>query len=300
MDKKITDDLRALRLHFFYVTVILVAVIILLASGNWTGITGFTDYLTSAGTMVSIVLGVLAIIYSFVSGDSISKSLGSVASAAQELQAARSDFASIVNAASELTESSKASSSQLSNLVAAVSSEVQELKLASTELNLSTAGIAKSLGQLPERFDKIDSRLEESLKSRKPDHTNASAGNTSTLQMMISFSSTYGRAVIYAASLSKEKNKPIVLQSEPFKNAAEYCYGYLGAADAADVLNYRLLDIGTLSFQIDEFPLTPQEVIESLRPHFDTPERGQSLKLMLDDVEKYFAEGEDSSTKALN
>jgi len=99
-----------LKIHFFYVVVILIALVILFATYNWTALPKFTDYLTAAGTMVSIVLGVLAIIYSFVSGDSISRSLGNVASAAEDLREARNEFSNVVAAGSDLSESSRASS----------------------------------------------------------------------------------------------------------------------------------------------------------------------------------------------
>lgn len=293
MNSKEKGANNVLKVHFFYVTLILVLIIILLMAKNWTSIDGFTNYLTAAGTIVSIVLGVLAIIYSFVSGDSISRSLGGVASAAEELQFARQEFTSVVNAASEITDVSRASSTELNGLVAAVSKEVRELMAVSTKLSLSTEGIAKKIDLLPERFDTIDIRLDESLTGKKPDHPGPTVPNIRTLENIINYGSNLGAALIYAAALSKEKNKPINLSSESFRNSIDYCYGFLTAVYAADIIDYdNEPDFKILV--VNEFPMTSEQVLETIKPAFEADDvRASLLKELIERVQLDFSSGKD-------
>jgi hypothetical protein len=277
-----------LKLHFSYVTVILIAIIVLLATYHWTEIKGFTDYLTAAGTMVSIVLGVLAIIYSFVSGDSVSRSLGNVASAASELQAARQDFSNIVTAASDLTTLSRASSSELNELLGVVRTEVQELRAASTKLGESTEGIAQTVGQMPARLDKIDSRLDESLKGAKQ-RTSAPpvSGGEELAMKVVKGASQYGKALLYAVSLGKFSGKSFSLKASPFVGADEYSYGFLLALHAVGMLDFETPGKGNRTIKIIAFPLHPEEVFEALQPFFGSS-RGldtllANVKAMFDD-----------------
>jgi len=293
------QEIIKLRLHFFYVTLILLAAIILLATTNWTGIEKFTDYLTAAGTMVSIVLGVLAIIYSFVSGDSISKSLGGVAAAATELQSARIEFSGVVEAASDLTEASRKSSLELNGLLDLVKQEVREIKAASAQLSESTIGIAKAVGQMPERLDKIHDRLEESLKSPKVKPiSGVSLVNESLPRKVLMRSSNYGKALLYAVALSQSTGKSFSLSDGPFAGSDEYCYGYFLALNSAGIFDLETIDADKRIYKVTDFSITPDEMLQALQPIFDKEDViAQILTELINQTKKMFDNGVDDVDK---
>ncbi len=293
VDKLKTDsEYTQLKIHFFYITVFLIAIIILLAAANWTGIKGFTDYLTAAGTMISIVLGVLAIIYSFVSGDSISKSLGSVSSAAADLQEARQEFSNLVAAASGLTNSSRATSEELNDVLEVVRLEVADMRAASAKLNESTEGIAKTIGQMPERLDKIDGRLEKQFKNsvqRPISEPVADAG--SLIRKVLLSGSNFGRVLLYAIARSNETGKPVRLRLSPFEYGDEYCYGFLMALGSVGILRYKMTNIESRDFEVSQFMMGSAEVKELARKALgDDSSSIDSLNDMLGELDKYFAE----------
>jgi hypothetical protein len=283
--------LERLRIHFFYVVLILIAAIILLATRKWTAIEKFTDYLTAAGTMISIVLGVLAIIYSFVSGDSISKSLGNVASTIHDLQAARKELTDVVDAASDLATVSRLSSNELNSVLDNVRREVEELKMTSSQLNTSTEGIAKVVGQMPERLDNIASRLDETLKNSKPSGMEPIQLQEPLAEKLLKKCSIYGVAILYASALSLEKNKVISLRTKPFVEDTEYCYGFITAVNAVGILIYDVEKKLDRRFQTIAFPITSAQVLEKTRERFrDRDEELRLVEDMFKDIDFYFSE----------
>jgi hypothetical protein len=95
------DDRDTVRVHFFYVALILGLCNVLLVTFNWTTLQGFTKYLSVAATVTSLVLGVLAIIYGFVSSGTINQSLGSVESSASKLTTIAADLRSVLEVGQE-------------------------------------------------------------------------------------------------------------------------------------------------------------------------------------------------------
>lgn len=281
-----------LKIHFFYVTVFLIGSIVLLATSRWTGIDGFTDYLTAAGTMISIVLGVLAIIYSFVSGDSISKSLGSVSAAAADLQEARQEFSNLVTAAAGLTNASRASSVELNDVLDVVRLEVKDLRAASAKLNESTEGIAKTIGQMPERLDKIDGRLQESFKnSAQRAKTEPTADAEALTNKLLISGSNFGRALIYALALAKETGKPVLLSSKPFEFGEEYCYGFMMALGSIGILRYSVTDRENREFEVKQFNMASSIVKKVAEEALRDDATGlDSLKEMLEELDEMFSE----------
>jgi len=67
------DKYEKIKIHFFYCILILVIAIIAIATDRWTAQKDFTAYLSNAATMTSLLLGLVAIFYSFISNDGLSK-----------------------------------------------------------------------------------------------------------------------------------------------------------------------------------------------------------------------------------
>lgn len=281
-----------LRLHFIYVACILTGLVILVATFEWTTLPKFTDYLTAAGTMVSIVLGVLAIIYSFVSGDSISRSLGSVTSAADQLAAARQEFADVVDVAANLETTSKQSSTELNSVLALLRSQVNQLTDVSSQISESNAEIAKTLGTMPARFDKIDKHFEESLKGVKKqevelsDHVDT---NKVLARKMLKNASVYGTIFFYACARSVETGISFTFDVAPLGGDQEYVFGYMYASYSAGILEYDDIDEQNMKVKITKFALTSQEVIEEADSYIASKGKyANEMAQLMEDIKKVF------------
>lgn len=79
------------RIHYGYVIAILLAIIVILITVNWTKIEGLIEYFSFALTLSSLILAILAIIYSLISNTATSGVLHDISkSAAQVTEASRS------------------------------------------------------------------------------------------------------------------------------------------------------------------------------------------------------------------
>lgn len=153
----ITSSSPVLAIHFFYVVLILVAAIILLMTRSWTELKGFTDYLNVAATITSLVLGILAIIYSFVSNGSMSQFLGSIETSTSSMRAVSNDLQAISAGAKQLQQRADERTEQLQLLAT-------ELRHSITTLNDKTTAIAGTVETLPTRFGE----LREAVLARAP------------------------------------------------------------------------------------------------------------------------------------
>ena len=155
------NDKSTLKLHFFYVTLILCAAIILLATQNWTTLPGFTDYLNVAATVTSLVLGVLAIIYSFVSSNSTNNFLGSVEASAREMRTIGTEMRSIVTSGQELQSRAEQRNDELHKIVGNLREAVDTVSNKTTE-------IAGAVETLPSQFSELREEVRKRSQTEAP------------------------------------------------------------------------------------------------------------------------------------
>ena len=77
------------------------ALIIALITEKWSSKEGFTSYLSNAATLTSLLLGLVAIFYSFISNDSLSRGLGGITVVSKEIGEAREMIAGYLQQAEE-------------------------------------------------------------------------------------------------------------------------------------------------------------------------------------------------------
>lgn len=61
--------------HYYYIIGFLVVLLVLVATYQWYEIKDLSSYISFAGTLISIILGVTAIIYAFISNSSVYNSI---------------------------------------------------------------------------------------------------------------------------------------------------------------------------------------------------------------------------------
>ena len=215
-------------IHFFYVTLILISLIIFLATKHWTKIEGFTEFLSVAATITSLVLGVLAIIYSFVSNGAMSQFLGSIDSSTASIQNVSVELRAAAHEAEKIQERAEEKTSQLQYIVS-------DLRQALADISDRTTNIDNKNGHIKDLQADISRLAYKSADNNSPilwtkDH----------IRYALITASHVGMIALNAVLLAEEDNKYCDLNGLFNINEARtfnYVYGYLIASTACQLIN---------------------------------------------------------------
>lgn len=155
---------NSIKIHFFYVTLILTLIIVGLVTHKWTGISEFREYLNVGATVTSLVLGVLAIIYSFVSNGQQSSVLGAVEAAATTTSSSVAKLDIFMKSAQDLQNEASGRSKELHTLTEALGASVDSIKDETKALVAANREIAGKVSLLPDQIGEIRGIIEKAEK----------------------------------------------------------------------------------------------------------------------------------------
>jgi hypothetical protein len=160
-------------LHYRYCIVILILFCIALASDRWTGQEGFTDYLSNAATITSLLLGLIAIIYSFFSNGTISSNLGGISSAARDVEKVGGQIGDYLEVAKNIDEAGRKSLISLEEFSSKVTRGLDEFSLLLREMDKKNSSMHALVSNLPGKIDDIGrTMIEVGLSAKtKPEET---------------------------------------------------------------------------------------------------------------------------------
>lgn len=209
----------AIGVHFFYVVVILSMAVILLATKEWTKLDGFTDYLTAAGTMTSLVLGVLAIIYSFISSRQQTDVIGSIEISSRTISQAVGQLNTLSNSAQSLQ---KRAEDRTESLVEIVS----QLRDSVSAVQDITGKISEQSSDIAGRVQTVQSQLETLAKPANPTDPEAPAITAEYVERTLGISSVWGLCAVTLVVEAHRANKGFNL-SEYVKHGGPSGGGYM-------------------------------------------------------------------------
>lgn len=240
MEEEISKTkLTSTRLHFFYIVLILMGCLILMATRDWTKLDGFTDYLSVSATITSLVLGILAIIYGFVSSNSTNSFLGSVEASAREMQNIGSQLKELLSKGQELQEKAGNRNEELHTLIGNLRSTIDNL-------TASTTDIAGAIEILPVKFDSLRSEILEKNTNQTTPVTELNQkmdSKTEIIRQFLSTSSIIGLAALKTLVEAKLLTKPAELDQifkDQHSDSTGYVQGYLIASSCAGIVDFEL------------------------------------------------------------
>lgn len=248
-----------LALHFKYCSFIALMVIIAVSTDRWTDKAGFTTYLSNAATMTSLLLGVVAIFYSFISNDSMSRSLGSITTVSTEVRDARSQIESFV----ELTKTATDESAQNTRLVhdasANLSTSLTSLDETLHAISSQNEVLKTLVGNLPTRIDQLESKFVDVAKTmgEKPQkYENPGLSNDipkQVIQRFLTRSSLSQNLLAYACVLAVASKKNLVIadfcKAVEFNTPSSY-NGFLSCMFALQLCSRKLVSDQDKTYQI--------------------------------------------------
>ncbi len=217
-----------IRVHFFYVVLILVLFIIILVSVKFTKLEGFTDYLSVAGGFTSLVLGVLAIIYSFVSTGAFSRSLVVIEGEANKIASVAQDLNEVLRTSQSVQDTAEIRTEELKGLVVGMRAGLDELSQSTQEIAGSVAKIPVMIDEM-KGFTPVSAEGERSLDSLMKWDRDA-------VEKYLLSTSVVGITTIYALYKAHLAGGHVSLYRIFGNSVAYYAWGFLMSAKAAGII----------------------------------------------------------------
>lgn len=298
------SNLDKLRLHFFYCVVILVLVIIAIATDRWTLQPKFTEFLSNAATMTSLVLGLVAIFYSFIANDGLSKSLGSIGTVSDEVKSSREQIVQQVALGAQTTQAAERSAALIESASSSIGANLSSLSATLTEIRTHTEFLHGSLGDLPSRLNQLETKVIDATKSlgAKPNQAVVPPGNKSIdpaiALAFLNTSSLAANVLTYACVLANNTGKRLVLSD--FCTAIDsklenYLYGFLDCMDAVNLVDAKEDETAKRTYTVERVHeslsrTTRDYVMSFIDRHYKTlnPSVYERWKTAMENVDKLF------------
>lgn len=213
------NDAERIALHFKYCALILVMIIVAVATDRWTAQKDFTAYLSNAATMTSLVLGLVAIFYSFISNDSLSKSLGSITTVATEVRDAKAEISRYVDLSKQATGASADNAALLKDASESVGTSLSSLQGTLHAISEQNQTLQSLVAKLPARMDQLESKVVDVAKSigEKPAQPQSAASSTDisprVVERFLARPSLSYNLVTYAFVLAARKKMPVSIEA---------------------------------------------------------------------------------------
>lgn len=238
---KESQPVAIIKVHFFYVVTILSCLIIYLMVVNWTPQPDFTEYLGNVATMVSLVLALVAIVYSFVANDGLTKSLGNLTAISDSLGDSKAQLKGFVEKAEVLSQENALTAKDVRSASANVQTEVLDLKKVLEKIEKGTSALNEIVASIPQRMDGIDSKLEEQAKKSSTEQKKRpSTGNFSTQQVFdfLENTSITSNVFVYAFYLAFKSSKKIEMKdvAKLIGSNSSYFLGLMSALSGFGVI----------------------------------------------------------------
>lgn len=299
------SSLEKLRIHFFYCAVILTLVIIAIATDRWTLQPKFTEFLSNAATMTSLVLGLVAIFYSFIANNGLSKSLGSIGTVSEEVRSSREQIVRQVALGAQTTKATERSAELIESASSSISANLSTLSSTLSAIQIHTEFLHGSLGDLPNRLDQLETKLLDATKvlGTKPTQPSAPLGDKSIdpaiVRSFLATSSLAANTLAYACVLSHKTGKDLSLFDLSIaidSKLENYLNGFLACMDAVLLVDTTAVKDKNRTYRVE---MVHASLVDTTRDYVlgyierqykdKNPSSYERWKTAMDNVDKLFA-----------
>lgn len=250
---------EVLSLHFKYCALIAVMIIIAIATERWSSSKEFTTYLSNAATMTSLLLGVVAIFYSFVSNDSMSRSLGSISTITTEIRDVRNEIGGFVDLTKQATVTSSNNTELMRDASATLTTSMASLNETLVLLSTQNETLKGLVSSLPTQIDQLDTKVDEVAKAigEKPQQNQLAVTPTDisvrAIERFLARSSLSHNLLAHACVVAASKRKPLSIADFGTAvnwNAPNQQQGFLSCMHSIQLCSRKLVEDQTKTFMI--------------------------------------------------
>lgn len=219
------NEADRISLHFKYCTVMLVMILVAVITDRWTAQKDFTTYLSNAATLTSLVLGLVAIFYSYISNDGLSKSLGSLITVSDAVRDSKTEIARYVEITKDAVAATETNASVLKGASKDVHGALSTLDSTLKSISDQNEKLQTLVAHLPTRIDQLESKMGDVAKAlgEKPERPQAAASSSEislpVIERFLTRPSLSYNLVTYAFVLAARAKKPVSMES--LSNAIE-------------------------------------------------------------------------------
>lgn len=145
-------------LHLKYWLFISIIILIAVATDRWSSQPKFTEYLSNAATMTSLMLGLVAILYSFIANNGLAENLGNINVVSEDVKKSKDQIAEYLEKTKAVTDASEKNRIALEHISSTLGENLTSLRVA---LDVVTA----QTGELPSRLEQLESTFTEATKA---------------------------------------------------------------------------------------------------------------------------------------
>lgn len=212
------------KLHTFYVTGILVFIIIELVTAICMGTENYPDilsYVSFAATLSSLIMSVVAIIFTIVTSNRGNDQIKKLDNASDRISSTLDVFSEKATALDESVEAFKSTSEKLNEDLALVLNEIKDVKRMT--------------------FGLVEHQQQNEEDGKKKIANNKTLDLNKVAERMIAIGSFSGNIALFACAIAAEKGHPFRI-AEVASNAddASYKFGYLIAACAVGIVSGQI------------------------------------------------------------
>lgn len=230
-------------IHYRYWIGILAVGFIVVIAVEWTKEPKFTEYIGNVATMASLLLGVIAILYSFSSNSTLSNSLGNITNAAESLKRSEIGINNVLNESQLLTSNHSEDIQKLQRISDSVDENVVKLAETMAEISTKTNQLQAAVSEVPEYLARIEKRMTD----EKPAQQNAVPVNKQGMSVAEAayfnkVASVNGNLVTIACVLANKFDREMssaALNSLLSRNYTASSNGFIDCMAAAGIIQKR-------------------------------------------------------------
>lgn len=148
-------------IHYRYWLLILVLLLIALVTEKWSQSPDFTTYLSNAATLTSLLLGLVAIFYSFISNDSLSRGLGGINIVSQEITDSKDQIAGYIRETEDINASVASSRESIEQARSELTEDLIELKSLLQSVREESRELSSVVSNIPPRLKRVETGMED-------------------------------------------------------------------------------------------------------------------------------------------
>jgi len=152
---------QKMTIHYRYWLLILVLLLIALVTEKWSQSPNFTTYLSNAATLTSLLLGLVAIFYSFISNDSLSRGLGGINILSQEVSDNKDQIAGYLRETVEINASVASSRGSIEQARSELTEDLIELKSLLQGVRKESRELSSVVSNIPPRLERVETGMED-------------------------------------------------------------------------------------------------------------------------------------------
>lgn len=243
------SELERIKLHFKYCALIAAIIFVGMATERWSSSKDFTTYLSNAATMTSLFLGVVAILYSFVSNDSMSKSLGSITTITDEVRSVRHEVGSFVEIAKQTNKEGVKNNQNLNAASQEIKNSIDTLKFTLESITSQNQELQNLIQAIPMRIGQIESKVDDVARviGEKPQPPTAAPRDLpdAVVERALARATLNQNLLMHACVLAVKNNKALSLEEfckSISWNAPNHFQGFLSGLHALQICTRKLVE----------------------------------------------------------